>query len=226
MLLTIPALFSAEEAREARDMLERATWQDGRATAGHRAAEVKSNLQLPLDSPTGKKLGDLIVDRLSRHPRFIAATLPLRILPPRFNRYEGGGTYGDHVDNAIFPIPGTALRVRTDISSTLFLSEPDSYEGGELVVEDLYGPQRVKLAAGDMVVYPGSSLHRVEPVTRGVRLAAFFWTQSLVRSDAQRRTLYELDCAIQALTADHPEHGSIDAFTNVYHNLLRAWSET
>jgi len=226
MLLTIPALLSPDEVREARAMLESAAWQDGKATAGHRAAGVKSNLQLPLDSPEGKKLGDLIIDRLSRHPQFIAATLPLRILPPRFNRYEGGGTYGSHVDNAIFPIPGTALRVRTDISSTLFLSAPDSYEGGELVVEDLYGPQRVKLAAGDMVVYPGSSLHRVEPVTHGVRLAAFFWTQSMVRSDAQRRTLYELDCAIQDLTADHPEHGAIDALTNVYHNLLRTWSET
>jgi len=226
MLLTIPALLSPDEVREARAMLESVAWQDGKATAGHRAAGVKSNLQLPLDSPEGKKLGDLIIDRLSRHPQFIAATLPLRILPPRFNRYEGGGTYGTHVDNAIFPIPGTALRVRTDISSTLFLSAPDSYEGGELVVEDLYGPQRVKLAAGDMVVYPGSSRHRVEPVTRGVRLAAFFWTQSLVRSDAQRRTLYELDCAIQDLTADHPQHGAIDALTNVYHNLLRDWSET
>lgn len=226
MLLTISALFSPDEVREARAMLESAAWQDGRTTAGHRAAGVKSNLQLPLDSPAGQKLGDRIIEKLSRHPRFIAATLPLRILPPRFNRYEGGGTYGNHVDNAIFPIPGTALRVRTDISSTLFLSEPDSYDGGELIVEDLYGVQRVKLAAGDLVVYPGSSLHRVEPVTRGVRLAAFFWTQSLVRGDMQRRTLYELDCAIQDLTADHPEHGSLDAFTNVYHNLLRAWSET
>jgi len=226
MLLTIPGLLSADEVKEARAALEGAVWQDGRATAGHRALGVKSNMQLPLDDPLARTLGDRIIERLSHNPTFIAATLPLRILPPRFNRYEGGGTYGDHVDNAIFPIPGTALRVRTDISSTLFLSDPDSYEGGDLVVEDLYGPQRVKLAAGDLVVYPGSSLHRVEPVTRGVRLAAFFWTQSLVRSDTQRRTLYELDCAIQSLSADHPEHGSIDAFTNVYHNLLRAWSET
>jgi len=226
MLLTVPALLTADEVREARAMLESAAWQDGRATAGHRAVNVKNNMQLPLDSPVGKQVGDLILDRLARNPLFIAATLPLRILPPRFNRYAGGGTYGDHVDNAIFPVPGTAQHVRTDISSTLFLSDPQSYDGGELVVEDLYGPQRVKLAAGDLIVYPGSSLHRVEPVTRGVRLAAFFWTQSLVRADTQRRTLYELDCAIQSLTTDHAEHGSIDAFTNVYHNLLRAWSET
>ncbi|MBT2186825.1 Fe2+-dependent dioxygenase [Sphingobium nicotianae] len=226
MLVEIPGLFSADEVREARDLLDDAEWQDGRATAGHIAARVKANEQLPLDHPVAKRLGDLILDKLSRTPLFIAAALPLRILPPRFNRYQGGGTYGDHVDNAIFPIPGTPLRVRTDISSTLFLSDPDSYDGGELIIEDLFGTHSVKLKAGDMVVYPGSSLHRVTPVTRGMRLAAFFWTQSLVRSDRQRRTLFDLDCAIQALTADHPEHGSIDTFTNVYHNLLRQWCET
>ena len=226
MLVQIPQLLSADEVREVRAMLDGADWEDGRATAGHRAATVKRNLQLPLDHPVGRTLGERILDRLARTPLFIAAALPLRILPPRFNRYEGGGTYGNHVDNAIFPIPATAERVRTDISTTLFLSDPDTYDGGELIIEDMFGTQRIKLPAGDAVIYPGSSLHRVEPVTRGVRFAAFFWTQSLVRADAQRRILFDLDCAIQQLTADHAEHGSIDAFTAVYHNLLRQWSET
>ncbi|OJY61894.1 MAG: Fe2+-dependent dioxygenase [Sphingobium sp. 66-54] len=226
MLVQIPNLLSTEEVREARAALEAADWVDGRTTAGHQAARVKANLQLPLDHPLARTLGDRIVDRLSRTPLFIAAALPLRILPPRFNRYEGGGTYGDHVDNAIFPIPGTPVRVRTDISTTLFLSDPDEYDGGDLVIEDMFGTHRVKLPAGDAVVYPGSSLHRVEPVTRGVRFASFFWTQSLVRSNEQRRILFDLDCAIQQLTADHPGHETLDGFTAVYHNLLRQWSET
>ena len=226
MLVTISGLFSADEVREARTLLEAAEWQDGRATAGHIAARVKANQQLPLDHPIAKRLGDRILDKLSRTPLFIAAALPLRILPPRFNRYEGGGTYGNHVDNAIFSIPGTALRLRTDVSTTLFFSDPDEYDGGELIVEDSYGDQRVKLPAGDAIVYPGSSLHRGTPVTRGVRYASFFWTQSLVRSDEKRRILFDLDCAIQQLTADHPGHGSIDDFTGTYHNLLRLWSET
>ncbi len=226
MLLQIPGLLSADEVRDARAMLEGATWQDGRATAGHRAASVKANQQLPIDHPVAKTLGDRIIDSLSRTPLFIAAALPLRILPPRFNRYEGGGAYGNHVDSAIVPVPGVPVRVRTDISITLFLSDPEDYDGGELVIEDHFGNQSVKLPAGDAVIYPGSSLHRVTPVTRGVRLASFFWTQSLVRSDQQRRMLFDLDCAIQQLSADHPGHASIDDFTNVYHNLLRQWSET
>ncbi|MGF7171879.1 PKHD-type hydroxylase [Sphingobium xanthum] len=226
MLLQIPSLFSADEVREFRAVLESADWQDGRITAGHRAVGVKDNLQLAENHPVSKALGDRIIDRLARTPLYIAAALPLRIYPPRFNRYEGGGTYGNHVDNAIFPIPGTPLRLRTDVSTTVFFSDPDEYEGGDLVIEDTYGEQRVKLAAGDMVLYPGSSLHRVEPVTKGTRYASFFWTQSLVRSDAHRRQLFELDSAIQTLTADHPGHESIDGFTNVYHNLLRQWSDT
>jgi len=226
MLLQIPQLFSATEVREIRSLLENADWQDGRATAGHRAAGVKSNFQLPETHPAATALGDRILSRLSQTPLYIAAALPQRIYPPRFNRYEGGGTYGDHVDNAIFSIPGTPLRLRTDISSTIFFSDPHEYEGGDLVIEDTYGEQRVKLLAGDMILYPGSSLHRVEPVTRGTRFASFFWTQSLVRSTEQRRTLFELDCAIQSLTADHAGHGSLDGFTNVYHNLLRSWADT
>lgn len=226
MLLHIPTLFSAEEVREFRGVLEGADWQDGRVTAGHRAVGVKDNLQLPETHPVAKALGDRIVERLARTPLYIAAALPARIYPPRFNRYEGGGTYGNHVDNAIFPIPGTPLRLRTDISSTVFFSDPEEYEGGDLVIEDTYGEQRVKFAAGDIVMYPGSSLHRVEPVTLGTRYASFFWTQSLVRSTEHRRMLFELDCSIQAITADHPGHDGLDGLTNVYHNLLRQWSET
>jgi PKHD-type hydroxylase len=226
MLLHIPALFSADEAHEMRACLEAADWQDGRATAGHRAALVKRNEQLPLDHPLARDLGNRIVDRLGQTPLFIAATLPLRVLPPRFNRYADGGTYGAHIDNAIFPVPGTAERVRSDISSTLFLSAPEDYDGGELVIADTFGEQRVKLAGGDLIVYPGSSLHHVTPVTRGTRYAAFFWTQSLVRGDEQRRLLYDLDTAIQAIGGDHPDHGSIDTLTGVYHNLMRQWSDT
>ncbi len=226
MLLQIPDLFSASEVREARAVLEAADWVDGRATAGHRAARVKSNLQLAIDDPAARTLGDAIIDRLAQTPLFIAAALPLRVLPPRFNRYEGAGAYGPHVDSAIFPIPGTALRVRTDISATLFFSDPDEYDGGELVIDDMFGEQRIKLPAGHLVLYPGSSLHHVTPVTNGTRFAAFFWTQSLVLDDQHRRTLFQLDSAIQGLSGDHPEHGSIDQLTNIYHNLLRQWSTT
>jgi len=226
MLLQIPGLFSPGDARDMRATLAGADWEDGRATAGHRAAAVKSNLQLPLAHPLTKQLGDRIMDRLAQTPLFIAATLPLRILPPRFNRYEAGGAYGSHVDNAIFPIPGTPLRLRTDISTTVFLSDPDDYDGGELIIEDSFGEQSVKLPAGDAIVYPGNSLHRVAPVTRGVRFAAFFWTQSMIRGDQQRRMLLDLDTSIQSLTSDHPDHGSIDTFTSLYHNLLRQWADT
>ena len=226
MLLHIPGLFSREEVQEIRALLEQAEWEDGRATAGHRAETVKRNLQLPEGHPTAKALGDRILDRLAKTPLYIAAALPLRIYPPRFNRYEGGGTYGNHVDNAIFPIPGTALRLRTDISSTVFFSDPDDYDGGDLVIEDTYGEQRIKLPAGDMILYPSTSLHRVEPVTRGTRYASFFFTQSMVREDQQRRLLFELDSGIQQLTADHPGHVSIDAFTAVYHNLMRRWADS
>lgn len=226
MLLQVPALFSPEEVREFRAVLEAANWEDGRITAGHRAIGVKSNLQLPESHPITRQLGDRIIERLGRTPLFIASTLPQKIYPPRFNRYEGGGTYGNHVDNAIFPIPGTPLKLRTDVSTTIFFSDPDEYDGGDLVIEDTYGEHRVKLAAGDMVLYPSTSLHRVEPVTRGTRYASFFFTQSLVREDQQRRLLFELDKGIQMLTGDHPEHDSIDAFTAVYHNLLRRWADT
>lgn len=226
MMISIPGLLSPEDLDVCRKMLAEAAWQDGRATAGHVAIGVKDNLQLPLDGAAAGALGDLILARLGRSALFIAAALPLRILPPRFNRYEGGGSYGDHIDNALFQTPGSGAYVRSDISCTLFLSDPDDYDGGELVVEDSFGDHRVKLPAGDMVLYPGSSLHRVEPVTRGARLASFFWVQSLVASERDRRTLFDLDTAIQQLAADHAEHPSIAALTGVYHNLLRQWSST
>lgn len=226
MMLRIPELLSGSDVLACRKALDQADWQDGRATAGHQSVKVKSNLQLPLDSAAARELGNLILDRLGQCPLFIASALPLRVLPPRFNRYEGGGTYGNHIDNALFRAPGAETYVRSDISCTLFLNEPDEYEGGELVVEDSYGDHRVKLPAGDLIIYPGSSHHRVTPVTKGARLASFFWTQSLVPSEVQRRTLFELDTAIQRLTADHPEHESIASLTGVYHNLLRQWSIT
>ncbi|HEX7821725.1 MAG TPA: Fe2+-dependent dioxygenase [Sphingobium sp.] len=226
MLLHIPALLTAQEVREARGLLKGASWEDGRRTAGHRAQGVKRNEQLPQDRPEAQQLGALIGDRLARNPTFLAAALPLRVMPPRFNRYAGDGEYGNHVDNAIFPVPGANVSVRSDVSLTIFLSEPEDYDGGELIIQDTFGDQRVKLPAGDAILYPGSSLHRVTPVTRGARLASFLWTQSLVPQDHRRRMLYELDLAIQALGTDHPEHASIDALTNVYHNLLREWSQT
>ena len=225
MLLRIPALLTPDEVRHCRQALESATWQDGRTTAGHVAAQVKSNQQLPLDSKTGQQIGDLLLDRLGRNPLFMSAALPLKVLPPRFNRYEGGGTYGNHIDNAFFNIPGTAIKVRSDISTTVFFSDPEEYEGGELIVEDTFGQQSVKLAAGDAIVYPGTSLHRVNPVTRGTRYASFFWTHSLIKSAEQRRLLFDLDQSIQELTAEQPEHPRVAALSGTYHNLLRMWSE-
>lgn len=226
MLLQIPDLLSAEDVRRARGLLEDAEWVDGRTTAGHVAARVKANRQLPHDHPVGGQLGDLILERLSRTPLFIAAALPLRILPPRFNRYEGGGTYGNHVDASVVSIPGTPLRLRTDVSTTVFLSDPDEYDGGELVIEGPSGEQGIKLPAGHAVIYPGTSLHRVNPVTRGTRYASFFWTQSLVRSQEQRQILFDLDSAIQNVIAGDADHGAVDGLTNVYHNLMRQWSDT
>lgn len=226
MMLQIPDLIDSEQLHQCRRALEQAQWIDGRGTAGHVAVNVKSNLQLPLDHPLALQLGELVLNALGRSSAFIAATLPLRILPPRFNRYEGGGAYGNHIDNAIFGIPGGAQRVRSDISCTLFFSDPDEYEGGELIVQDTFGEQRVKLPAGHLVVYPGSSLHRVTPVTRGTRYASFFWVQSLVREDHRRAILWEMDGAIQDIQRTMPDHDAIPRLTGVYHNLIRDWSQT
>ncbi|MBP6796515.1 MAG: Fe2+-dependent dioxygenase [Luteimonas sp.] len=226
MLLVIPDLLSPEQTRQCRDALAQADWVDGRGTAGHAALKAKHNLQLAADHPLARQLGDLILEALTASPVFMSAALPLRVLPPRFNRYEGGGNYGFHIDNSVMNVPGAALRIRTDISSTLFFSDPDEYDGGELVIQDTYGEQRIKLPAGDLVVYPGTSLHQVTPVTRGARLASFFWTQSLVRDDAQRSLLYQMDRAIQSLTAKGGSDDEVSTLIGVYHNLLRQWSET
>jgi len=226
MLIVIPHVLNAQQVKECRRVLEQSSWEDGRATAGYLAQQSKSNLQLPIEHPDARRLGDFVMRILSGNESFIAAALPLHILPPRFNRYEGGGQYGNHVDNAIFTIPGTTQRLRTDVSTTLFLSEPDEYEGGELIIEDVYGVQAVKLPAGHMVVYPGSSLHRVQPVTAGTRYASFFWTQSLVRQTHQRRMLWELDQSIQTLARSGAPQDQLSRLTGIYHNLIREWSET
>jgi len=226
MMLTLPDVLTAEQLTRCRQALAQAAWGDGRATAGHMAVHAKHNHQLAADDPLGLQLGNLILDALGTNPLFISATLPLKVLPPAFNRYEGGGSYGNHIDNAIRSLPGTAHRVRTDISATLFLTPPEDYDGGELVVEDTYGTHGVKLPAGHMVIYPGTSLHRVTPVTRGARVAAFFWVQSLVRDEARRETLYRMDTAIQQLAREVPGSDAVVQLTGIYHNLLRQWSET
>jgi len=226
MLIDIPNVLTPDQVRHCRQQLENAEWTDGRLTAGHSALAAKQNLQLPIQSQTALELGHLILDAIGQNPQFVAAALPLKVLPPMFNCYRGGGTYGAHVDNAIRQLPGSPHRVRTDVSCTLFLCAPDEYEGGELMIEDTYGTRGVKLPAGHMVVYPGTSLHQVTPVTHGARYAAFFWVQSFIRSDARRRLLLELDTAIQQLTPASPGHPALVQLTGVYHNLLREWAET
>jgi len=226
MMIEIPGVLTPDQIRHCRQQLESAPWSDGKLTAGHSAVSAKANLQLPVGSATAVELGNLVVDAIGQHPLFVAATLPLKVLPPMFNCYRGGGTYGNHIDNAIRQLPGSPHRVRTDISCTLFFSDPDEYDGGELTVEDTYGTRGVKLPAGHMVVYPGTSLHRVTPVTRGARYAAFFWVQSFIRSDTRRSLLLELDTAIQRLTAQLPDAPELVQLTGVYHNLLREWADT
>lgn len=199
---------------------------DGRVTAGHRSEKVKDNLQVPEGHPIARQLGGIVLTALERNPLFLSAALPLKIVPPLFNRYEDGQTYGDHVDGAIRPVAGTPHRVRTDLSATLFISEPDEYDGGELVITDTFGTHRIKLPAGNLILYPGTSLHRVVPVTRGTRLASFFWIESMVREDSQRQLLFDLDTAIQELAATVSESHAVNRLLNVYHNLLRHWADT
>jgi PKHD-type hydroxylase len=227
MMVHIPEVLNADEVTQCRDVMQRADWIDGRVTAGHQSAKVKRNLQLPERSPEAFELGELVRAALGRNAMFMTAVLPKQVFPPLFNRYDADGamTFGSHVDNAIRGIPGGGGYVRTDVSSTLFISAPEDYEGGELVVEDTYGAHAVKLPAGDMIVYPGDSVHHVKPVTRGSRIASFFWTQSVVRDVTQRRLLFDLDLSIMRLTADHPEHPSLVTLTSLYHNLLRQWAE-
>ena len=225
MLLTIPDILSGDQVLSARDMLEKAEWVDGRGTAGPQSARVKRNQQLSEGSAVADALGDMILTALQRNALFVSAALPLRVFPPLFNRYEGGHAFGNHIDNAIRQIGGTGHRIRTDLSATVFLADPAEYDGGELVVEDNYGVHKVKLPAGDMVLYPASSLHSVTPVTGGARVASFFWIQSMVRDDGRRTLLFDLDVAIQQLSRDVPAHPSIVQLTGVYHNLLRQWAE-
>ncbi len=225
MLLTIPNVLTGDQVAEAREHLVRADWVDGRVTAGYQSSRVKDNRQLPEDHPAARALGEMILTALQRNPLFISAALPLRIFPPLFNQYEGGQSFGSHVDNAIRQVPGTPFRIRTDLSATLFLSQPDEYDGGELAVEDTYGAHMVKLPAGDMVLYPSTSLHHVRPVTRGARVASFFWIQSLVRDDTERTLLFDLDTAIQRLSAEALDHSAAVQLTGVYHNLVRRWAE-
>lgn len=225
MMVRIP-LMTKDQVALIRKRLDAAQWVDGRVTAGEQSARVKRNLQLPQDSRDAREIGEMILDALSLSPLFISAALPLKVFPPLFNRYEGGGNFGNHVDNAIRHIPGTPHRIRTDLSATLFFSEPDEYDGGELIIEDSFGSHSVKLPAGEMVLYPSSSLHRVTPVTRGARVASFFWLQSMVREDDRRRILFELDQSIQKLGTDVPDHPSVVELTHVYHNLLRTWADT
>jgi PKHD-type hydroxylase len=226
LLARIPNILSASQLTECRKALAAADWIDGRVTAGHRSERVKSNLQVPEGHPVARRLGAMILTELERSPIFLSAALPLKIVPPLFNSYKDGQTYGAHVDGAIRPVTGTSHRVRTDLSATLFLSAPEDYEGGELVIADTFGTHWVKLPAGDLILYPGTSLHRVEPVTHGVRLASFFWIESMVRDDGQRQLLFDLDTAIQQLAATVPENLAVDQLLNVYHNLLRQWANT
>jgi len=225
MLLHLPEVFAKHEVAELRRALDAGPWVDGLSSAGPQAAEVKRNLQYSTEAPDFAALSGAVAAALERHPLFVAAALPRRILPPMFNRYAGGGTYGDHIDNASQIDRRDGTRVRTDLSVTVFLAEPEDYDGGELVVEDTYGAHEVKLDAGDAILYPSSSLHRVEPVTRGARVASFLWVQSLVRDATQRRLLFEFDMNLVKLRARHGNEPELVALAGHYHNLLRLWSE-
>ncbi|HEX5788337.1 MAG TPA: Fe2+-dependent dioxygenase [Woeseiaceae bacterium] len=224
MLLAIPDVLSPQDVRHFRQRLDEADFADGNITAGHQSRGVKHNQQLPEDSPVARELRSRLLDALDASLLFLSAALPARVFPPLFNRYGVGESFGNHVDNALRQVRGTTERVRTDLSATLFLSEPGEYDGGELVVEDTYGTQAVKLPAGHLILYPGTSVHRVMPVTRGTRVASFFWVQSLVREDAQRRILFDMDMAIVRLRKDVGDNAALVSLTNTYHNLLRRWS--
>lgn len=225
MLIHIPEVLSKQQVAEFRVALAAAGWVDGRATVGVQGAQVKKNRQLPVDNPIARQLGEIILTALYANPLFMSAALPLRIVPPLFNAYTGGEHYGFHVDGAIRLVPGSNLSLRTDVSSTLFLSEPEEYEGGELIVQDTYGSHEVKLPAGDLILYPSTSLHQVAPVTQGERVCSFFWTQSMVKDDWQRNMLHELDCNIQLLRQKMGDSDEVVSLTGHYHNLLRQWAQ-
>src|SRR5277367_1051418 len=223
MLLQIPEVLTADQVLRARQVLETAGWVDGRVTAGHQSARAKDNMQLAEGSPAARELGNMVLGALEQSALFISSALPARVFPPLFNRYQGGQAFGTHVDNAIRQVTGTGHRIRTDLSATLFFTSPEEYDGGELVVEDTYGTHGVKLPAGHMILYPSTSLHHVRPVTRGARIASFFWIQSMVRDDAERSLLFDLDMAIQRLHGEAEGHPSAVQLTGVYHNLIRRW---
>lgn len=225
MLLQIPEVLTVEQVASCRELLEAADWVDGRITAGHQSARAKDNLQIPEDHEHAQALRNTIIAALESNSLFMAAALPLKVFPPLFNRYQNGQSFGNHVDNAIRQVTGTPHRVRTDLSATLFFSNPDEYDGGELVIEDTYGVHSVKLPAGHLILYPASSVHHVRPVSRGERLASFFWVQSMVRDDGERTLLFDLDVAIQRLAGDVPDHTSVVELTSLYHNLLRRWAD-
>jgi PKHD-type hydroxylase len=226
MLLHIPKVLDAGQVAQCRDALALAEWVNGRATAGHQSERVKHNMQVPEGHPIARELGDMILAALERNALFITAALPLKVYPPLFNRYQGGETYGTHIDGAIREVMRSHHRVRTDLSATLFLTAPEDYDGGELMIEDSFGLHRVKLPAGDMVLYPATSLHQVTPVTRGVRVSSFFWLQSMVRENEKRMMLLDLDTAIQQLNRVVPDERALVQLTGLYHNLLRCWSDT
>lgn len=225
MLLRIPGVLTADEVRRIRARIDAATWVDGNVTSGHQSARAKANLQLPEDSEAARECGETILGALARSPLFFSAALPRQVYPPLFNRYGAGMSFGDHVDGAIRVHPPSTRRIRTDVSATLFLTPPGDYDGGELTVEDTYGSQAVKLPAGDLVIYPATSVHRVTPVTRGERVSSFFWIESMVRDDAQRSLLFDMDMALVRLSRDVKEHPSLVALTGCYHNLLRRWGD-
>lgn len=226
MMLHIPQVLTPEQVAECRQLLQQAQWIDGKATAGFQSAMAKDNLQLPEDCPEAKAMGALILAALERNPLFVSAALPSKVFPPLFNCYQGGQSFGLHVDNAVRAIPGSGQRIRTDLSATLFFTGPEEYDGGELLVEDTYGAHSVKLPAGDLILYPSTSLHRVKPVTRGARVCSFFWLQSMVREDGQRSLLFDLDSSIQQLNRElGAGHSSSVQLTGVYHNLLRRWAD-
>jgi len=225
VILHVPGVLTSEQTAHVRRLLDQAEWVDGKGTAGHQSARVKDNRQLAEHDPVAREIGEQLVSTLQRHPLFVSAALPARIFPPLFNRYEGGQAFGSHVDNAIRYSPPAGLRIRTDLSATLFLAEPEEYDGGELRIEDTYGVHSVKLPAGHLVLYPATSLHHVTPVTRGARVSSFFWVQSMVRDDGARTLLFDLDTAIQRLSGDSPDHPAVLQLTGVYHNLLRRWAE-
>jgi PKHD-type hydroxylase len=226
VLICIPELLTKDQVRHCRSIMDSADWVDGRGTAGPQSGSVKHNHQLPEGSPAARQLGEIVLQALSRNALFISAAIPLRIFPPLFNRYGIGQHFGTHVDGAIRAIPGTATRIRTDLSVTLFLAEADEYDGGELTVEDKYGTHQVKLPAGDLVLYPSTSLHHVKPVTRGFRLASFFWIQSMIRDDQARSMLFDLDQTIQELSVGRGiDDPACVRLTGIYHNLIRYWAE-